>query len=116
MATFVADPGLVARCGLYCGACRAYLTRRCRGCRANECNSWCKTGSCCEARGLFSCADCGDYADVRACPRFNGWMPRLVSLVLRADRAACIARIREGGYESFAAEMAASGLYVLRRP
>jgi len=115
MATSVVDPGLVARCGLYCGACRAYLTHRCRGCRSNESCAWCRAGSCCEARGLFSCAECADYDDVRACPRFNGFMPKVLSLVLRADRAACIARIRAGGYESFAAEMAASGAYAVRR-
>jgi hypothetical protein len=115
MTTFVADPGLVARCELYCGACQAYLDRRCRGCRSNESCTWCRAGSCCEARGLFSCAECKDYDDVRACPRFNGFMPRVLSLVLRADRAACIDRIRAGGYQSFAAQMAAGGMHVLPR-
>jgi hypothetical protein len=115
MATFVADPGLVARCGFYCGACQAYLARRCRGCRSNESCGWCRVGSCCEARELFSCAECADYTDVRACSRFNGFLPRLASRVLGADRAACIDRIRAGGYESFASEMAAAGRCVLRR-
>ena len=28
--------GLVAYCGLYCGACKAYLKEKCSGCLNNE--------------------------------------------------------------------------------
>jgi hypothetical protein len=30
------NPDLVAYCGLYCGACKAYRSGRCPGCRQNE--------------------------------------------------------------------------------
>lgn len=35
MKQVVADPNLVAYCGLYCGACGAYLKERCPGCHSN---------------------------------------------------------------------------------
>jgi len=34
MKEIIADEKLVAKCGLYCGACGAYLKGRCPGCAA----------------------------------------------------------------------------------
>ena len=42
MKEIVADPKLVAYCGLYCGACGAYLRGRCPGCIENYKATWCK--------------------------------------------------------------------------
>jgi len=36
MKEIAADKDLVACCGLYCGACGAYLKGRCPGCRENS--------------------------------------------------------------------------------
>ena len=110
-----ADPQLVARCGLYCGACRAYRAGRCRGCAENAKASWCKVRSCCSDHGHATCADCAQFADARACRKFNGWIPQLIGLVLRSDRPACIDRIRAVGCDAFAAEMAARGQQTIRR-
>ena len=38
----ITDKNLVAYCGLYCGACRSYLKRKCQACKDNEKASWCK--------------------------------------------------------------------------
>jgi hypothetical protein len=35
MKAIVADAGLVAYCGLYCGACKAYLKEKYPGCHGN---------------------------------------------------------------------------------
>lgn len=113
MPAIAADAALIGRCGLYCGACRAFRDGRCRGCRANESCSWCKVGSCCDSRGLASCAECAEFPDASACRALNGTLPRLVGILRRSDRAACIARIRAIGYEAFAAEMAARGAFAI---
>ena len=49
---------LVARCGLYCGACGSYLKGRCPGCRENVKATWCKVRACCGEHSYASCADC----------------------------------------------------------
>lgn len=35
-----ADKNLIAACGLYCGACRKYLSAKCYGCHNNEKATW----------------------------------------------------------------------------
>ena len=52
------DPTLVARCGLYCGACRSYLRGKCKGCSQNVKASWCAIRSCCGERNIATCAEC----------------------------------------------------------
>ena len=61
MKEIVSDPKLVAFCGLYCGACRAYLKDRCPGCHDHEKASWCKVRICCLEAGYSSCADCTEF-------------------------------------------------------
>jgi phage FluMu protein Com len=36
MKQIVSSPELIALCGLYCGACKAYLSDKCPGCRENN--------------------------------------------------------------------------------
>jgi hypothetical protein len=109
------DPALIARCGLYCGACRKLLAGRCPGCRENARATWCKVRSCCAERGFSSCADCGAPPDPRDCRKFNNPVARLFGLVFNSNRAACVARIRELGPERYAAEMASRRLQSLPR-
>jgi hypothetical protein len=115
MLPIVADPALVAACGLYCGACRKHRSGRCPGCLANEKAGWCKVRSCCLEHGYASCADCVPFDDPRDCPRFDNPIARVIGFLLRSDRAACVDRIREVGRDVFAAEMAARGAQSLRR-
>jgi hypothetical protein len=106
MREITADKDLVAFCGLYCGACRAYLKGRCPGCHENAKAKWCKVRSCCIERQLGSCADCTDHADPNTCASFNNVFSKLFGLVLNSDRKACVAQIREVGAEEHARLMA----------
>lgn len=106
---------LVARCGLYCGACKAFIKGKCPGCHENEDASWCKVRTCCVDMGIPSCAGCGEFADPRTCRKFNNVISKLFGLVFRSDRAACIDQIRRVGREEHARIMAEMGRHSIRR-
>ncbi len=89
MKALVSDPKLVAHCGLYCGACRAYLKGKCPGCHENEKASWCKVRSCCISNGFATCADCKEFPDPNECKKFNNFISKLFGLIFRSDRPAC---------------------------
>lgn len=110
-----AKPELVAACGLYCGACRAYLKGRCPGCRENAKATWCKIRSCCQERRIETCAECLEYPDPRGCRKFNNLISKFFALVFRSDRAACIEQIRRLGLAGHAADMATSRRQSVRR-
>lgn len=95
---------LIARCGLYCGACHKLLNEKCPGCRKNKKATWCKIRSCSTSQGYHTCADC--LMDVKQCGTYSNLIGKIFGFIFRSDRAACIARIREIGGEAFAAEMA----------
>ena len=109
------DARLVARCGLYCGACRSYLRGRCQGCSENVKATWCAIRPCCADRQIATCAECADFSDPSECKKFDNLMSRLFGLVMRSDRAACIAQVRELGLEGHASAMAALGRQSIRR-
>jgi hypothetical protein len=104
----VTDKALVAYCGLYCGACRSYLTDRCPGCRDNVKASWCKIRQCCQENSYSSCADC-KLVDLKECKKYNNFISKIFGYVFNSDRAACIVAIKEKGYDAFAADMVQSG-------
>ncbi len=106
MKEIVADKKLVARCGLYCGACRSYLAEKCPGCEENEKASWCKLRSCTKKLNIASCADCTKFDEVNKCKKFNNIMSRAFGLFFRSDRRACIEAIRKNGYDAYAKDMA----------
>jgi hypothetical protein len=109
------SPELVARCGLYCGACRAYLNERCDGCHENEKAKWCRIRTCCAEKGLASCADCTDHPDPRQCAKFHNVVSRIFALVFRSDRAACVDQIRRLGLTGHAQAMADRKLHAIRK-
>ncbi|MFH0919451.1 MAG: DUF3795 domain-containing protein [Fibrobacterota bacterium] len=107
MKTVVNDIHLIAYCGLYCGACGAYLKERCPGCRENiKADRWCKIRVCCTERKYASCAECTEFADVNACKKFNNLFSKFFAWVFRSDRKACIGQIREKGRAGHADIMA----------
>jgi len=108
MKAIVADAGLVAYCGLYCGACRRYLSDKCSGCRENVKATWCKVRSCCAENGYASCADCKTVQDPADCGKFNNVISKVVGFVLRSDRRACILQIKEMGIAGHAENMASN--------
>ena len=109
------DAGLVACCGLYCGACRSYLKEKCEGCMKNEKASWCKVRSCCINKGISSCASCDEFSDALGCKKFNNFVSKIFSLVLGSDRQACINQIKELGVEGHAEKMSGLKLQSLKK-
>ena len=115
MKEIVADKGLVAYCGLYCGACGSYLRGRCPGCHENEKASWCKVRECCREAGLASCADCRTYPNPQDCGKFNNFFSKAIGFVFRSDRRACIMQIRDKGLQGHAEDMALHRRQTMRR-
>lgn len=115
MKTIAADKNLVAFCGLYCGACKAFLKGKCAGCRESAKRSWCKVRACCLDRGFATCADCKEFPDPAACRKFNNFISKMFAFIFRSDRRACVLRVRAVGCQAFAAEMAEKGQQSIRR-
>lgn len=103
----------VAACGLYCGACRKYLSGKCPGCKQNHKATWCKIRQCCSEKGFRSCADCS--VDVKACKIHNNVIGKIFAFLFNSDRAACIRYIKAHGYEAFAEEMTKRKAQTMRR-
>ena len=110
-----ADKNLIAYCGLYCGECGRYKKGKCPGCQKNEKATWCKVRSCCREGGKLSCADCSVYADASECKKFNNMISKLFAFLFGSDRQACIDRIKEKGYDAYAAEMTERGAQSLKK-
>ena len=115
MNTIVADAKAVAYCGLYCGACKAYLSEKCPGCAKNDRAKWCKIRQCCIDNKLSSCADCKEFTDVSQCKKFDNFMAKIFAFIFRSDRKACIEKIKKIGIEKFAEEMASNKLQSIKR-
>jgi hypothetical protein len=115
MKTIASNISLVAYCGLYCGACRSYLKRRCPGCLDNQKASWCKVRACCKEHSYSSCADCRDFSDPQQCKKFNNFISQAIGFVLRSDRAACIAQIKKIGIKGHADTMTRQQKYTIRK-
>lgn len=105
---------LIAGCGLYCGACRSYLKGKCEGCRQNGRAGWCKIRTCCAGKHIQTCAGCVEFRDPKACKKFNSVISRILGLLFRSDRAACIAQIRRCGMEGHARIMAEGGCQTIK--
>lgn len=114
MTSIPVDSSLVAYCGLYCGACPRLLKGRCPGCHENHKATWCKIRTCCVEHGYASCAECGEHPDPRTCGMFHNLFSRVIGVLLRSDRAACIAQIQREGLEGHAQAMAQLGRPSLR--
>jgi hypothetical protein len=110
-----ADMSLIARCGLYCGACGRYLKEKCPGCAKNEKATWCGIRKCCAEKKYDSCADCSTYKDPMQCSLFNNFMSKLFGFIFRSDRKACIESIRKNGVKKYAALMAEKKLQTIKR-
>ena len=106
---------LVSHCGLYCGACRSYLKGKCPGCIDNVKATWCKVRICCQENGYSSCADCKTYANPMGCKYYNNIFSKVIGFIFRSDRNACIAMIKEKGYDNFADYMAKNGWQTIKK-
>lgn len=108
-----ASKELIAACGLYCGACRKYLSEKCPGCRDNEKATWCKIRSCVKDKGYRSCAGC--RKSVTECRVYSNLIGKIFAFIFRSDRPACIRYIREHGEQAFAEEMTQRKCQTIKR-
>ncbi len=106
MKEITVDKELVAYCGLYCGACRAYLKGRCPGCHENTKATWCKVRTCCGDHAYATCAECEEFTNPNDCRMFNNFIGKVIGVLLNSNRQACVLKVRELGLEGFAAFMA----------
>ena len=109
------NAGLVAYCGLYCGACSSHLDGKCKGCHENSKATWCKVRSCCTQKQINSCAKCTEFSDPRRCKKFNNFISKLFGLIFRSDRAACIAQIKQLGLAGHAKAMSEMRTQTIKR-
>ena len=103
----------IAACGLYCGACRKFLSGKCPGCKNNEKASWCKIRQCCISKGYHTCAEC--ERDVRECKIYSNFISKVFALLFNSDRPACISYIREHGEMAYAEEMSKRKCQTIKR-
>ena len=115
MNEIVEDVEQVAYCGLYCGACRAFLKGRCPGCHAKKNASWCKVRSCCREWQALSCADCQEHDDVKDCKKFNNFIAKIFGWLFNSDRHACICQIKDKGILGHASIMTVKKCQSLKR-
>lgn len=104
---------LIGACGLYCGACKKYLSEKCPGCHKHEKATWCRIRKCCQTKGIHTCAECG--IEVRDCSTHNNLIGKVFSLLFGSNRAACIDYISRHGEEAFAEKMAAEEKMTVKR-
>lgn len=113
MKSITADRNNIASCGLYCGACRKFLSEKCPGCKNNEKASWCKIRQCCISKGYRTCAEC--ERDVRECKIYSNFISKVFALLFNSDRPACIRYIKEHGGIAYAEEMAKRKCQTIKR-
>lgn len=105
----------IAFCGLYCGACKAFLNERCPGCHDNVKAKWCKVRTCNLNHDYKSCADCVEYPNPMDCRVYNNFISKLMGVVFRSDRNACLAFIKDKGYENFAQYMTENRIMTFKK-
>jgi len=106
MRSITADPSLIACCGIYCGACDAYLKEKCKGCRGSDKNAWCKVKSCVLEKKIATCAECGEYSNPMDCKKYNNFLSKMVGFILNSNRAACVREIEQLGLKIYSQKMA----------
>jgi hypothetical protein len=99
------DTQLIAYCGLYCGACRKFVSGKCPGCKRLAPPHWCKIRTCCIEKSFDSCAGCS-LETPNACKKFNNPISKVFAFIFGSDREKCIMAIREKGAAWYAAHMA----------
>ena len=109
------DVSLISYCGLYCAACRKYISGKCAGCRDNVKATWCKVRLCGAERKYRSCADCSGFTDLKKCGKLNNFISKIFALLFGSDRVGSLCYIREKGYEAYAAEMTEKKLQSLKK-
>ena len=107
------NPQLIAYCGLYCGACRKYISGKCPSCKQIKGKHWCNIRTCNIDQKFSSCADCS-LETPNACRKFNNPISKVFAFIFGSNREKCILTIRENGAVWYAAHMAETGQQSLK--
>ncbi|UCG58287.1 MAG: DUF3795 domain-containing protein [Phycisphaerales bacterium] len=100
------DGFVLAYCGLVCSDCGMYKKGRCQGCHSDgPMFKNCPVKKCAVEREYTTCADCGDFADLKACKKLHNWISRFFGLIFRTNRIGNLNRIRDVGVDTFKAEV-----------
>jgi len=95
---------IVAYCGLECSECGAFKKLKCQGCHSDRpMFRSCPVKKCAVSRTYSTCAECGDFEDLKGCRKLNNIVSRLMGFVFRTNRIGNLHRIREIGLERFKA-------------
>ena len=98
---------VLAHCGLLCSRCGMYVRGRCQGCHGERpMNRHCGVKKCCIQREYATCAECGDFSELRECRKLNNFISKVFGFIFRTNRIANLYRIREIGLEAFRDEVA----------
>ena len=107
--------GLIAYCGLYCGACGKYVKELCPGCIDNKKTSLCAVKNCCINKKIASCAECADFIDKSACLKLNGPVSKIIYFFTDSDRLKCLKMLSELGPKPYAGFMSENGFHSLNK-
>jgi hypothetical protein len=104
------DEKLISHCGFYCGACPAYTSEKCEGCRGNspKCADGvknCPVKQCCVENDFFTCADCTKCKSTKECKKYNPFSIKFGEWISSTSRRKGIEMIGEKGQAEFLAYM-----------
>ena len=96
---------IIARCGLICSRCGAYVKGKCKGCDSDKpMFKNCPVKKCTIEKKLPNCAACADYPELRQCGKLNNFISKIIGFFTGSDRIGKLNRIREVGLEKFTSE------------
>jgi len=96
------DGKIVAYCGLICSDCGAFKKLKCQGCHSDKpIFKNCPVKKCAMDKNYSTCAECGEFEDLKQCRKLNNFVSKLMGFVFRTDRIGNLKRIREIGLETF---------------
>src|ERR1035438_2622915 len=101
MRLMIADPTLVAACGLYCGSCGAYLKEECGGCLQSEEKLACGVRKCVIQKGMATCAHCGTHPEAMDCKKYNSATSTAFGSLSHCGRPSCLEEVRVLGLKAF---------------
>ena len=114
MKPIIANTELISKCGLNCGACRAYIKGKCPGCNEKTNAQWCKIRTCVIENNYTTCADC-KIADYNTCKKVNNIPAKIISFIFNSDRIACLNYIKTNGIDNFANMMCDKKLVSIKK-
>ena len=93
---------IIAYCGLVCSECGAFKKQRCEGCHSEKpMHKGCKVKPCAIERNYTTCAECGDFENLKDCKKLNNFISKIFGLIFRSDRIGNLNQIRQAGLDRF---------------